>query len=89
MKIAHAGVADNFPEDQMVHTKAFSEVNSKVSHTFSLSKFKNVIEVYAGVKNIFNAYQHDFDTGKNRDSNYIYGPNMPRTFFVGLKIKTP
>lgn len=88
MKIAHAGGADNFPQDQMVHTKAFSELNSKVAYIFNLSKFKNVIEIYGGVKNIFNAYQHDFDTGKNRDSNYIYGPSMPRTFFVGIKIKT-
>ncbi len=28
----------------------------------------------------------DFDSGKNRDSNFVYGPAMPRTVFVGLKI---
>ncbi|HAL52306.1 MAG TPA: hypothetical protein DCP78_08800 [Sphingobacterium sp.] len=81
--------ADNFPDDQMVRTGAFSELNSKVAYAFNLPKYKNIIELYAGVKNIFNAYQTDFDTGKNRDSNYIYGPNMPRTYFVGVKIKTP
>ena len=26
--------------------------------------------------------------GKNRDSNYIYGPAAPRTFFIGLKINS-
>ena len=38
-----------------------------------------------GVKNIFNAYQNDFDIGKNRDSNYIYGPSQPRTIYIGIK----
>ena len=88
MKLAHFGGAENFPTDKMVETKAFSELNSKVSYTFHLHKFKNDIEIYGGVKNIFNAYQSDFDKGKNRDSNYIYGPNMPRTIFIGIKIKT-
>ncbi|MBV8253662.1 MAG: TonB-dependent receptor [Chitinophaga sp.] len=88
MHMTHWGGADNFPDDQMVTTPAFSEVNSKVSHTFHLPKFKHDLEIYTGVKNIFNAYQSDFDQGKNRDSNYIYGPGIPRTFFVGIKIKT-
>lgn len=88
MKLVHFGGADNFPADKMVETNAFSELNSKVSYTIHLHKFENDIEFYGGVKNIFNAYQSDFDKGKNRDSNYIYGPNMPRTIFIGIKIKT-
>ncbi len=38
----------------------------------------------AGIKNIFNSYQDDFDKGPTRDSDYIYGPNAPRTFFIGI-----
>jgi outer membrane receptor for ferrienterochelin and colicins len=41
--------------------------------------------ISAGVKNLFNAYQKDFDIGPTRDSDYIYGPNSPRTIFIGLK----
>jgi outer membrane receptor for ferrienterochelin and colicins len=40
-----------------------------------------------GCKNVFNAYQHDFDIGKNRDSNFMYGPAMPRTYFVGIRLR--
>lgn len=87
MQLAHLGGAENFVNDEMVETKAFSEVNTKISHTFHIHKFENDIEIYGGLKNIFNAYQSDFDKGKNRDSNYIYGPNMPRTIFIGVKIK--
>ncbi len=37
-------------------------------------------------QNIANAYQKDFDKGWNRDSSYIYGPSLPRSYFVGLKV---
>jgi hypothetical tonB-linked outer membrane receptor PG50 len=38
------------------------------------------------VKNIFDQYQKDFDKGKDRDADYIYGPQHPRTFFMGLRL---
>lgn len=44
------------------------------------------IEFYAGVKNIFNQTQDVYDKGMFRDAGYVYGPSMPRTFNVGLKI---
>ena len=40
----------------------------------------------AGLQNIFNSYQNDFDKGALRDSGYIYGPSRPRTLHVGLSI---
>jgi outer membrane receptor for ferrienterochelin and colicins len=88
MEIAHFGGAINFTQDQMVVTKSFSELNCKLSYTLCLSKLKHDIELFAGMKNILNEYQNDFDLGKNRDSNYIYGPNMPRSFFIGIKLRT-
>ena len=46
------------------------------------------IEYGLGVKNITNDYQNDFDNGKNRDSNFIYGPSSPRTIYASLLIKS-
>ena len=43
-------------------------------------------QLYGGVQNLFNAYQSDFDQGKNRDSSYIYGPASPRSYFAGVKM---
>lgn len=86
MELAHFGGAENFPNDAFVITRPFSELSGKVSYIHHVHRFENNIEFYGGVKNIFNAYQNDFDLGKNRDSNYIYGPAMPRTVFVGIKI---
>ncbi|SNR17509.1 TonB-dependent receptor [Tenacibaculum jejuense] len=44
-----------------------------------------MITLSGGINNLFNSYQDDFDTGAGRDSDYVYGPNLPRTFFVGIK----
>jgi len=37
------------------------------------------------MKNIFNSYQSDFDSGINRDPSYIYGPVSPRTIYLGIR----
>ncbi len=63
----------------------FFELNTKLS--YKLEIFKNTqLELNAGVQNIFNAYQDDFDTGAGRASSYIYGPGAPRSIFAGFKM---
>lgn len=39
-----------------------------------------------GIKNVFNSYPDDFDKGINRDPAYIYGPNLPRSVYFGIKV---
>lgn len=88
MKIAHFAGAPEQNTDEFKTTNPFTELSFKVGYTYPLKFVKSGIEVFGGIKNITNAYQNDFDTGKNRDSNYIYGPAAPRTFFFGLKVKS-
>lgn len=72
-------------KDRTEKTKGFFELNFKTGYDFKI--YKNIIlEVNAGVQNIFNAYQNDFDRGAGRDANYIYGPGNPRMFFAGIKL---
>ena len=66
----------------------FIELGFKSSYTFKLKKIGTNFQIFAGMKNVLDAYQDDFDSGKNRDSNYVYGPGTPRTFFMGLKFGT-
>ena len=69
---------------QLNNVGPFFDLNLKLETHIDLSKyFMTTLSV--GVKNLFNAYQDDFDTGATRDSDYIYGPNAPRTIFIGLK----
>ena len=63
----------------------FFELNARLAYDFKL--YNDVtLQLNGGVKNIFNAYQNDFDTGPGRANTYIYGPGTPRTFYAGLKL---
>lgn len=76
------------PETQFTtlnNTPSFVEWNLKVAYRFEL-KGDVGVQLFAGVQNLLNSYQKDFQTGAERDANYIYGPSRPRTFFFGLKI---
>lgn len=84
--VAGEGTGQN--ADEYFKTKSFTDLGLRAGHTFSLPKMKSGIEVFGGLKNIFDAYQKNFDTGKNRDSNFIYGPSLPRTFFLGIRLKS-
>ena len=55
------------------------------SYDFPIYKYLT-LQVNGGVQNITNSYQKDFDKGWNRDSGYIYGPSLPRSYYVGMKI---
>lgn len=73
------------PEDCEVKTPDFFDMNLKLSYDIPL--YKSVtFQLNAGIQNIFNAYQDDFDKGPLRDAGYIYGPGTPRSYFVGCKI---
>ena len=88
MELAHLAGAPEQTTDEYITSDAFVELGFKSSYTFNLEKIGTQLQVFGGMKNIFDAYQTDFDSGKDRDSNYVYGPAMPRTFFVGLKLGT-
>lgn len=62
---------------------AFFDAGLKVRYTIPFDD--GGLQLYGGVKNIFNSYQDDFDSGIDRDPGYVYGPMSPRTFYVGLK----
>ena len=86
MLIAHFAGAPEQTVNEYKTTPSFHEFSWRTSYRFDIENIGTGLEVFGGIKNIFNAYQDDFDTGKNRDSNYVYGPGMPRTFFIGLRI---
>lgn len=83
MYIPHyAGYIQN---DILKQTDEYFELNTKIAHNFKIKRNLK-LQINGGVQNILNHYQSDFDKGVYRDAGYIYGPNRPRTFFVGIKI---
>jgi outer membrane receptor for ferrienterochelin and colicins len=88
MQIAHFAGAPEQAVDEYVTTPSFAELGIKASYSIPFEAMNTALEFSVGVKNILNAYQDDFDSGKYRDSNYVYGPGAPRTIAIGLKIKS-
>ena len=78
----HAGMIE---KNLTVETPSFWDMGFKTA--YDLKMHGNVsLQLNAGVQNIFNSFQDDFDSGADRDSGYIYGPTLPRTFFFGVKL---
>jgi outer membrane receptor for ferrienterochelin and colicins len=88
MDVAHFAGAANQSRDEIIESKIFNELGFKAAYTFNVSKINTKLELFGGIKNITNSYQEDFDIGKDRDSNFIYGPAAPRTFFLGIRLKS-
>jgi outer membrane receptor for ferrienterochelin and colicins len=70
--------------DRLETTPSFVDINLKATYDFRLNGI--AMQLTGGVKNIFNSYQQDLDKGALRDAGYVYGPSLPRSFFVGLKL---
>ena len=78
----HAGM---IAQNVTVSTPDFWDMGFKAAYDFKLySSFS--LQINAGAQNIFNSFQNDFDSGADRDSGYIYGPTLPRTFFFGIRL---
>ena len=77
--------AGYIPDDTVEKTPTFFDLSCKIAYNFNLSD-NLILQLNAGMKNIFNSYQNDFDKGEFRDAGYIYGPTLPRTIFFGIKL---
>ena len=84
MKVFYEGIEDK-PGlvDDLVDSNSFFDLGAKLSYTVDMKGAK--VQFLGGVKNIFNSYQNDFDSGIDRDPAFIYGPLLPRTVYFGIK----
>jgi outer membrane receptor for ferrienterochelin and colicins len=89
MLVQHFGAYDDFGNqvraDREVDTPAFFDLGFRAAYNFNL-KDNITLQLNAGMRNIFNSYQKDFDNGELRDAGYIYGPTLPRTVFFGVRL---
>lgn len=73
----------NPDEGELRNTESFFDLGLKFRYNFKIKGA--TLQLFAGVKNVFNSYQNDFDYGIDRDPGYVYGPMEPRTIYAGLK----
>ena len=88
MELVHMGGSPEQDEDEYLTSNVFNTIGLKATYIQKVERVGLSLEYSFGVKNLTNDYQKDFDSGKERDSNFIYGPSVPRTFYVGLVMKS-
>jgi outer membrane receptor for ferrienterochelin and colicins len=85
MLVPYFGMQIAEPEvGELRESEDFLDLGLKVRHNIKLNGA--TLQVFVGIKNMFNSYQSDFDFGIDRDPGYIYGPMNPRTIYFGLKV---
>ncbi len=86
MIVPHKGGKDSYiAKSEEKETDPFFDLGFKLG--YEINVFDQIrLKFDAGIKNIFNSYQNDFDKGVKRDATYIYGPALPRTYFAGIKL---
>ena len=70
--------------DEEFLTPVFFDINFKVAYDIRLGN-NATLQLNAGIQNILNSFQKDFDKGSERDGGYMYGPSLPRSYFFGAK----
>ncbi len=88
----------NFASKYIGKMKVLHESAGKIKSTPAFYVFdigllsdKNIISeidsnIKIGIKNITNAYQDDLDKGVDRDPGYLYGPTLPRAYYLDISV---
>ncbi len=72
-------------EDRLETTPDFLTFDARVAVEFSqLAEPTTKLRLAVGGRNLTNEYQEDLDQGADRDSGYVYGPRMPRSWYATL-----
>ncbi|MEZ5072171.1 MAG: TonB-dependent receptor [Bacteroidales bacterium] len=84
MLVPYFGPETDPERGELRRSTDFLDLGLKVEYTRQLNGIR--LQWFGGVKNLFNAYQKDFDLGAERDPAYMYGPVSPRSVYVGLRL---
>lgn len=76
---------EEYEYTEYINSENFFDMNVILNYDFKVLKAVNMT-VSAGVQNLFNSYQSNFDIGADRDAGFVYGPMAPRRYTVGAKL---
>ncbi len=82
MEVPH--YAGDISENTLERSPWFFDWSANLSYRFDLDE-NRFLKPFAGMKNILDSRQKDYDEGPDRDAGYVYGPRLPRTFFAGIE----
>ncbi len=84
MLVPYFGPDTNPDTGELKESNPFFDIGMKLKYNIKINGA--TLQIFGGMKNIFNSFQSDYDTGIDRDPTYIYGPVNPRTIYVGINI---
>ena len=82
MILIHMSGSPEQISDEYFITDKFNVLGIKASYLKKINEM--TYEFSLGIKNLTNSYQNNFDSSKNRDSNFVYGPSSPRIFYFSI-----
>ena len=87
MSVLYQGIEDK-PVDNngLLDSESFFDLGLKF--TYTIKRGGVACQFFGGVKNIFNSFQSDFDSGIARDSAFVYGPLTQEPFILELNLAT-
>lgn len=88
MLLAKFSPNEDWAPNEYRKSPKFGELSLKMAYTLPVNSVSTDVELFGGIKNITNYFQSDSDNYKNRDSDYMYGPAQPRTFYLGIRLKS-
>ena len=88
MTLAKFSPNEDWAPNEYRTSPKFGELNLKLGYTLPVESVSSAVEIFGGIKNLTNYFQSDGDNYKNRDSDYMYGPAQPRTFYLGIRVKS-
>jgi outer membrane receptor for ferrienterochelin and colicins len=86
MRVPHYAGAPGVEQDHVINSGKFYEMNLQAEWEVVHVAKGMPVKIKGGVQNLWDSFQSDFDTGPNRDSNFMYGPGRPRTLFLGISV---
>ena len=84
MSVPYFGPETDPETGELRESDPFFDLGNKIHYNIKLNGA--TLQFFTGIKNIFNSYQSDFDSGIDRDPSYIYGPMSPRTIYFGIRL---
>ena len=69
-------------KEKLFTSNNFFDIGVKLSYKYKING--TYLKLSAGMKNIFNSYQNNFDSGIDRDPGFIFGPMQARTIYFNI-----
>ena len=85
MLVPYFGIMAPDPDEGMlIESQSFFDMGFNLRYDIRFNGTR--AQFFGGMKNIFNSYQSDFDSGFERDPGYVYGPMAPRSVYLGIRM---